>query len=86
MTSSSPNTVLVVFLILFILSTLGLGTWVYMLFGQRAAWEAEKRKSKETADAATKVVELECECSECGHEGLRMVPVSAAEATLKVAG
>lgn len=33
--SSSPNTVLVVFLVLFILTTLGLGGWVYSIFGER---------------------------------------------------
>ena len=39
--SSSPNTVLVVFLVLFILATLGLGGWVYSIFGERrlAEWE-----------------------------------------------
>ncbi len=46
--SSNPNKVLVVFLVLFILTTLGLGFWVYSIFGER------RKYSDERAEAAAK--------------------------------
>jgi hypothetical protein len=45
--SSSPNTVLVVFLVLFILATLGMGGWAYSMIDG-------KKKAEEAADAASK--------------------------------
>jgi hypothetical protein len=42
--SSSPNKVLVVFLVIFILTTLGLGGWVYSIFGERRKGEEQARK------------------------------------------
>src|SRR3712207_5728078 len=52
--SANPNTVLVVFLVLFILTTLGLGVWVYSMFGQRHRAEEAKREANETLDKAKK--------------------------------
>lgn len=36
---SSPNTILVIFLVLFILSNIGFGVWVYNLFQERDKWD-----------------------------------------------
>jgi hypothetical protein len=44
--SSSPNAVLVVFLVLFILATLGLGGWVYSIFGERHKYEEMGKKAE----------------------------------------
>jgi hypothetical protein len=52
--SSSPNTVLVVFLVLFILATLGLGGWVYSIFGERAKWEKQAKDAEVKVAAAKK--------------------------------
>jgi hypothetical protein len=52
--SSSPNTVLVIFLVLFFLATLGLGTWIYMIFGERHKWQSEAKEKEIKAQAAKK--------------------------------
>jgi hypothetical protein len=52
--SSSPNTVLVVFLVLFILATLGLGGWVYSMSGERAKWEKQAKDAEVKVAAAKK--------------------------------
>ena len=52
--SSSPNTVLVVFLVLFILATLGLGGWVYSVFGERHKWEKQAKDADVKVAAAKK--------------------------------
>jgi hypothetical protein len=52
--SSSPNKVLVVFLVLFILATLGLGGWVYSIFGERHKWEKSAKDAKINQTAADK--------------------------------
>jgi hypothetical protein len=44
--SSSPNKALVVFLVLFILISMGLGGWVYSIFGERRKYEEDARKAK----------------------------------------
>ncbi len=54
--SSSPNTFLVVLLVLFILATLGLGGWVYSIFGERHKYEA-MGKAAEAKIAAAKNAE-----------------------------
>jgi hypothetical protein len=52
--STSPNKVLVVFLVLFILATLGLGGWVYSIFGERHKWEASAKEALNKEKAAKK--------------------------------
>ena len=52
--SSSPNTVLVVFLVLFILATLGLGGWVYSIFGERHKWESQAKEAVNKEKSAKK--------------------------------
>ena len=47
---SSPNTILVVFLVLFILTNIGFAVWVYNLFGERDKWD---KAAKDNADQAT---------------------------------
>jgi hypothetical protein len=48
----SPNAILVVFLVLFFLSTLGLGTWIYMIFSERHKWQSDAKKAEVAAKAA----------------------------------
>jgi hypothetical protein len=45
--STSPNKVLVIFLVLFILSTLGFGIWVYTLVKDRDKWDGAARAKTE---------------------------------------
>jgi hypothetical protein len=49
--STSPNTVLVVFLVIFILATFGLGGWVWSMF-ERVRTAEGKARDAETAKAA----------------------------------
>ncbi|MCI0463938.1 MAG: hypothetical protein L0Z62_43950 [Gemmataceae bacterium] len=60
--SASPNRVLIVFLVIFILTTFGLGGWVYSLFGQRKLGEDAKldgEVKKKNAAALEKWVMLQ---------------------------
>jgi hypothetical protein len=53
--SSSPNTVLVIFLVLFILMNIGFGVWIYTLIQTRDSWDkaaAEKDTQLKAANAA----------------------------------
>src|SRR5436309_6091428 len=50
--SSSPNTILVVFLVLFILSNIGFAVWVVNLFGERDKWDKDAKANADKATAA----------------------------------
>src|SRR4051812_2053363 len=52
--SSNPNKVLVVFLVLFVLTTLGLGGWIYSMFGDRHRGAQLKKEAQDTEAAAKK--------------------------------
>jgi hypothetical protein len=41
--SNSPNSVLVIFLVFFILSNIGFGVWVYTLIGEREKWDTKAK-------------------------------------------
>jgi hypothetical protein len=55
--STSPNKVLVIFLVLFILSTLGFSIWVYTLAKDRDKWDVAARDLTEKLKSVNQVLE-----------------------------
>jgi hypothetical protein len=50
---SSPNSVLVIFLVLFILMNIGFGVWIYTLFQERDKWDNKAQEKEATIKAKT---------------------------------
>jgi hypothetical protein len=48
---SSPNSILVIFLVLFILMNIGLGVWIYTLFQERDKWDNASKEKDATIKA-----------------------------------
>src|SRR4051812_22568583 len=55
---TSPNVVLVVFLVVFVLSTLILGIWLYYSTQEKDKLAADAKSAKKSSDAAAQTIDL----------------------------
>jgi hypothetical protein len=55
--STSPNTVLVIFLVFFVLATLGVGGWAWSLNNERHKWSKEAKDEKDKTTGLQKAID-----------------------------